>query len=82
MDKHTFLTEYRISEEDLLAAEISWEELALIEKEYRKLEQTMRELGKAFIDEYLYDIEKACIHSYRYRTKDAWHLLEKVVRKK
>ena len=31
MDKHTFLTEYNISEEDLLAAEISWEELALIE---------------------------------------------------
>ena len=46
MDKHTFLKEYRITEEDLLAAEISWEELALIEKEYRKLEATMRELGK------------------------------------
>ena len=82
MDKHTFLAEYNISEEDLLAAEISWEELSLIEAEYRKLEGTMRELGKSFIDEYLYDIEKAGIHSYRYRTKDAWHLLEKVVRKK
>ena len=69
MDKHTFLAEYNISEEDLLAAEITWEELALIEKEYRKLEGTMRELGKSFIDEYLYDIEKAGIHSYRYRTK-------------
>ena len=53
MDKHTFLTEYNISEEDLLAAEITWEELALIEKEYRKLEGTMRELGKSFIYEYL-----------------------------
>ena len=66
-----FLTEYNISEEDLLAAEVSWEELALIEKEYRKLEGVLRELGKSFIDEYLYDIEKAGIHSYRYRTKDA-----------
>ena len=82
MDKQTFLTEYNISEEDLLAAEISWEELALIEAEYRKLEGTMRELGKSFIDEYLYDIETAGIHSYRYRTKDPFHLLEKVVRKK
>ena len=82
MDKLTFLKEYRITEEDLLAAEISWEELALIEKEYRKLEATMRELGKSFIDEYLYDIEKAGIHSYRYRTKDVWHLIENVVRKK
>ncbi len=82
MDKRTFLTEYNISEDDLLAAEISWEELALIEAKYRKLESHLRELGKSFIDEYLYDIEKAGIHSYRYRTKDAWHLLEKVVRKK
>ncbi len=82
MDKHAFLTEYNLSEEDLLAAGITWEELSLIEKEYRALEQTMRELGKSFIDEYLYDIEKAGIHSYRYRTKDVWHLLEKVVRKK
>ena len=82
MDKHKFLTEFNISEEDLLAANVTWEELALIEKDYRTLEDTMRELGKSFIDEYLYDIEKAGIHSYRYRTKDIWHLLEKVVRKK
>ena len=82
MDKLTFLSEYNISEEDLLAAEVSWEELVLIADEYQKLEKTMRELGKSFIDEYLYDIEKAGIHSYRYRTKDVWHLLEKVIRKK
>ena len=82
MDKNAFLAEYNISEEDLLAAEISWEELALIEKEYRKLEDTMRELGKSFIDEYLYDIEKAGIHSYRYRTKEPEHLLEKIIRKR
>ena len=50
MDKQTFLNEYNISEEDLLAAEISWEELALIAAEYRKLEGIMRDLGKSFID--------------------------------
>ena len=61
MDKHTFLTEYNISEEALLAADVSREELALIEEAYRKLEGTMRELGKSFIDEYLYDIEKSFI---------------------
>ena len=82
MDKHKFLAEFNICEEDLLAANVTWEELALIEKDYRTLEDTMRELGKSFIDEYRYDIEKAGIHSYRYRTKDIWHLLEKVVRKK
>jgi len=82
MDKNTFLTDYNISEDDLTAANISWEELSMIGEEYRKLEGTMRELGKSFIDEYLYDIETAGIHSYRYRTKEAEHLMEKVVRKK
>ena len=82
MNKQEFLTEYNISQADLDAADISWEELVLIEAEYRKLEGRLRELGKSFIDEYLYDIEKAGIHSYRYRTKDAWHLMEKVIRKR
>lgn len=82
MDKNTFLAEFHIREEDLQAAQITWEELSLIEEAYRNLEGTLRELGKSFIDEYLYDIETAGIHSYRYRTKDAAHLLEKVVRKR
>ena len=82
MDKNTFLAEYNISEDDLLAAKVTWDELALIAEEYKTLENTMRDLGKSFIDEFLYDIEKAGIHSYRYRTKDVWHLLEKVIRKK
>ena len=49
---------------------------------YHKLEKTMRELGKSFIDEYLYDIETAGIHSYRSRIKGKMQLLEKIIRKK
>lgn len=82
MDKFTFLAEYSISEEDLAAANISWESLSLIGSEYRKIEGTLREIGKSFIDEYLYDIETAGIHSYRYRTKGTEHLLEKIIRKR
>ena len=82
MDKQTFLSMFDYTEADLRAANITWEELLLIKEDYCKLEATMRELGKSFIDEYLYDIETAGIHSYRYRTKDVWHLLEKVIRKK
>ena len=82
MDKQTFLKTYRLAEEDLIEANISWEELARIEAEYRKIEHSLREIGKSFIDEYLYDIETAGIHSYRYRTKDAEHLLEKIGRKR
>ena len=82
MDKKTFLETYRLTEADFEEANISWEELSLIEEEYHKVESSLREIGKSFIDEYLYDIEKAGIHSYRYRTKEVSHLLEKVVRKR
>jgi len=82
MDKNTFFAEYKLCEDDLIEADISWEELSLIAAEYGKLEHSLREIGKSFIDEYLYDIETAGIHSYRYRTKQAEHLLEKIIRKR
>ena len=82
MDKNAFFTAYNISENDLQEANITWEELLLIEEEYRKIEKSLREIGKSFIDEYLYDIETAGIHSYRYRTKGVSPLLEKVIRKR
>ena len=69
MDKNTFFAEYKISEDDLLEANITWDELTLIEEAYCKIERSLREIGKSFIDDYLYDIETAGIHSYRYRTK-------------
>ena len=74
MDKQTFLATYNLSEYDLQEANISWEELSLIAEEYGKLEHSLREIGKSFIDEYLYDIETAGIHSYRYSTKRVEHL--------
>jgi ppGpp synthetase/RelA/SpoT-type nucleotidyltranferase len=82
MNRIDFQREYKITDEDLAAAGVTWEELLLIEQEYRKIENQLREIGKSFIDEYLYDIEKAGIHSYRYRTKETELMLEKVVRKK
>lgn len=82
MEKELFLSTYNIDENDLKAANLSWTELALIKDEYEKIEVLMHDLGKDFIDDYLYDIDKAGIHSYRYRTKDPGHLLEKIIRKR
>lgn len=82
MDKSAFFAEFELSDADLAEAKISWEELLRIEAAYRDLERTLREIGKSFIDEYLYDIETAGIHSYRYRTKGVMQLLEKIIRKK
>ena len=82
MDRTEFFAQYDLSEQDLAQAGISWEELSRIGTEYAQIEADLREIGKSFIDEYLYDIETAGIHSYRYRTKEAGHLMEKVVRKR
>lgn len=82
MDKRAFLAEFDLSDADLLEANITWEELLRIEEAYQSIEQDLREIGKSFIDEYLYDIDTAGIHSYRYRTKGVAQLLEKVIRKR
>lgn len=82
IDKLEFLTTYNLTEEDLTAARISWEELAAIYEDYAAKEDSFRDLGKDFVDQYLYDIERAGIHSYRYRTKQPGHLLEKIIRKR
>ena len=82
LDKKEFLQKYRISEQDFEEAKISWEELTAIYENYQSMEATLWEIGKDFVDEYLYDIQKAGIHSYRYRTKEPGHLLEKIIRKR
>ena len=82
ISKQEFLTTYNMTNEDLEKARIEWGELERIAEEYEEIERLLRNIGKDFVYDYLYDIEKAGIHSYRYRTKEAGHLLEKVIRKK
>ena len=82
MNNPPFSSPYIVSDEELAAAHISRAELKAIEDVYREKEDLFRNIGKEFIDEYLYDIETAGIHSYRYRTKAPDHLLEKIVRKR
>ena len=82
VDRNDFLLTYNLDEKDLEAADISCEELMEIARTYRGMEGLLYDIGKDFIDEYLYDIETAGIHSYRYRNKSLPHLLEKIVRKR
>ncbi len=82
MNNPSFSSPHIVSDEELAAAHISRAELKAIEDAYREKEDLFRNIGKEFIDEYLYDIETAGIHSYRYRTKAPDHLLEKIVRKR
>lgn len=82
IDKNLFLKTYNLSQNDLDEANVTWEELEKIGLAYEKIEDQLRKIGKEFINDYLYDIEKAGIHSYRYRTKSVGHLIEKIIRKK
>ena len=82
VEREQFLLTYGIDESDLIAANISCEELMRIEEIYRGMESTLHDIGKDFIDRYLYEIDTAGIHSYRYRTKSPSHLLEKIIRKR
>ncbi len=81
-ERDVFLRAYNIDETDFEAAAIPWEELAAIYDDYLSIEGKLRGIGKEFVNDYLYDIERAGIHSYRYRTKNPGHLLEKIIRKR
>ena len=70
-DQETFFKEHYIDPEEFQEADISWEELCAIYDSYVSIEGHLRDLGKDFVDDYLYDIEKAGIH-----------LLEKIIRKR
>ena len=82
MDKQAFLAAYNLTEADLIEANISWDMICHIYYNYKRLEKDLRDIVKNFIDDYLYEIDVAGIHSYRYRIKDAGHLIEKIIRKK
>ena len=68
-ERNAFLRAYNIDEADFKAANVPWEELAAIYDDYLSIEGKLRGIGKEFVNDYLYDIERAGIHSYRYRTK-------------
>ncbi|MBE6894029.1 MAG: GTP pyrophosphokinase [Ruminococcaceae bacterium] len=82
INKDEFLSLCNVTEEDLNCSNIEWSDLEKIAEEYEKLDKVLHNISKDFIDEYLYDTDKAGIHSYRYRVKDTGHLLEKIIRKK
>lgn len=82
LDKDIFLKNYNLTYSDFESADICWEELKSIYDDYALMERRLRGIGRDFVDEYLYDTEKAGIHSYRYRTKEPGHLIEKILRKR
>lgn len=82
LNKEDFFKECNLKPDALEQADISWEQLVSIAEQYETLDPFLHDISKDFISTYLYDIDKAGIHSYRYRIKDTYHLLEKIIRKR
>lgn len=82
IQKCDFLSTYNLTDHDLESASLSWEDLELITQEYEGIYSNLKNIGRNFVNDYLYDIERAGIHSYRYRIKEPAHLLEKIIRKR
>lgn len=80
--KKDFLKEYNIDKETFVQAGMKWAELNAIYDSYCAIEGRLKSIGREFVNDYLYDIDRAGIHSYRYRTKKPGHLLEKIIRKR
>lgn len=82
VDKQKFFKDHNLSDAHLDLADISWEELHAIDIEYEKIKDTLIDISKDFLNDYLYNLDDIGIHSYRHRIKDSDHLLEKIVRKR
>ena len=62
MERDLFLRKYRIEQEDFDAAGVSWEELTAIADHYATIEGKLREIGKDFVDKYLWKkSKKLCV---------------------
>lgn len=74
---------YHISEDLFESAQMSWEELTAIYRDFCDNKyQGYQDILDAFIRDYLKDTARIKVHSIRYRVKDAEHLLAKIIRKK
>lgn len=82
ISKEELLKKYNISEAEFVAADISWEALEYIYKDFSSKRDYYQERLISFEKEYLLNIERAGIHSYRTRVKDSEHLIVKIIRKK
>lgn len=80
--KEELLKKYNLSEEEFLAADISWADLEFIYNDFSGKRNAYKEILEKFEKQYLDNISEKGIHSYRTRIKDPEHLVVKIIRKR
>lgn len=80
--KNELLKKYNISEDEFEVADIKWEELEYIYKDFSEKRSSYEQKLAEFQKEFLMNISENGIHSIRTRVKDAEHLIVKIIRKR
>lgn len=80
--KDELLKKYHISDEDFIAADISWEDLTYIYQDYLQKYEKYKQIKNEFQTQYLSekDLDNTQIHSMRSRVKAPEHLIAKIIR--
>lgn len=82
-DKDEFLKTFAISQQEFEAADMPWEELMAIARDYEKRIPRMHQIRDQFIQELIKNKDDLTgLHSYRTRVKTPEHLIEKIIRKR
>lgn len=80
--KGELLEKYNLSSENFEAANISWEDLEFIYKDFSNKSKAYKKILTDFEREYLVNVSEQGIHSYRTRVKDPEHLIVKIIRRR
>lgn len=80
--KEELLKKYNLSEEEFMAADITWEDLEFIYNDFSEKRNAYKEILGDFEKQYLDNISEEGIHSYRTRIKEPEHLVVKIIRKR
>lgn len=81
-EKGEFLREYRITEEEFKAADISWKMLSDIYEYYAERKDKLAEVREELSNELFENPREISLHSVYWRIKEPEHLIAKIIRKK
>lgn len=83
LTKEEFLKKYGFTEDQFISSELSWDKLLEIEADYKQKRDELRHILDSFMTLFIKEKEtENGLHSFGGRTKDAEHLIAKIVRKR
>lgn len=82
LDLNKLKKELHLSDSAIAASEFTETDLQAIYTDYLKRLPSLNELKNLFISKYIVSADNLQLHSFSARTKDPYHLIEKIIRKR